>query len=246
MTDHDTPRSSEYEGRHHVVRPGWAWSGLALLVAGSVVAGVGFVLVSVAWIVAGAAVLALGVGAAWFGGLLYDIEGRGASLGDEHRVVPGSTARAEDDVLRREVAEEERELTDVRARQGMRPTWRQPAAGLVLAAAAWLVLTQGAFYDQTPVGRDGTLRVTGFAIVVALPALYLLVVRSSLVPAAVCALGGLGLLTTAVLAEHGTTRSVVSEALCGAVVLLGAAVAAAPALRALRARRGAVSARNAG
>lgn len=245
MTDRDTPRSTEYEGRHHVVRPGWAWSGLALMVAGSVVAGVGFVLVSVAWIVAGAAVLALGVGAAWFGGLLYDIESRGASLGDEHRVVPGSTARAEDDVLRREVAEEERELTDVRARQGIRPTWRQPAAGLMLAAAGWLVLTQGAFYDQTPVGRDGTLRVTGFAIVVALPALYLLV-RSSLVPAAVCALGGLGLLTTAVLAEHGTTRSVVSEALCGAVVLLGAAVAAAPALRALRARRGAVSARNAG
>ncbi len=216
----------DFEGPEHRVRPRFSWGGLVLLILGGVVAGVGFTIISVPWIVAGLVVIVLGAAAALYGGLFYDIEGRGASFDDERRVVPGATATAKAPALQGRVEEEEHALTEMRDRPGVRPGWQKPAAWALLIIAAWLVATQSVFYERTPTGRVGTYRVAAAGLVIALPALYLVLVRGSRLAAGLCALAGLGLVLGGVLADHGHARSAVNEILCGVLVLALAPVAA--------------------
>ena len=209
----------DWRGPEHRVRPPFSWGGLGLMIVGGIVAGVGFAIISTPWIVGGLIVVVLGAASALYGGLFYDIEGHGASLDDEKRVVPGATATAKDPELRHDVEQEEDELSTIRDRPGVRPGLQKPAAWLLLIIAAWLICSQGVFYERTPVGRIGTLRAGGAGLLIALPALYLALVRGSRVAAGLCALAGVGLILGGLLAAHDQTRSMVNEILCGVLVL---------------------------
>lgn len=116
-----------------------------LLILGGVLAGVG-VAVTLVWLIAvGAVVLAAGAFAALKGNLFYDIEGGSLSPNAPQTVSPGATARVDDDEMRTEVAVQEHELARVRTREGVRPTLRKPAAGLLVLLGVWLLFTQGTF-----------------------------------------------------------------------------------------------------
>ncbi len=235
-TDGQGDESPDYDGPRHQVRPRWSWGGLALLVLGGIVGGVGVAVVSVPVIVVGVALLLAGGGAAIYGGLFYDIEAGSGRLSDAKREVPGASAVVVDDELQSDVAREERRLAAMRARPAVRPPLRRPAAGLLLLVAVFLLATQGAFYADDPTGGAGTLRATAAAIVIGLPALYLFLVRASVPASALCLLAGVGLVASALLAEHATDRSQVSELLCGVLVLLALPPCVLPVLR--RARGG--------
>jgi hypothetical protein len=230
--DPDAGDDVSYVGPSHTVRPRWSWSGLALLVLGGVVAGVG-VAITLVWLIAvGAVVLAVGAFAALKGNLFYDIEGVSLSKEGAKTVAPGATALVDDGEMRTEVAEEEHELARIRTREGVRPTLRKPAAGLLVALGAWLVLTQGVWYSESdPSGRDGTYRALAAGLALLLPGTYLLLKRSSVVAAAVCLVAGVGLVLGGLLAGTSDVRGPVNEIICGVLVLLAAPVAALPALK---------------
>lgn len=237
-TDGEADGGDAYGGPSHVVRPRWSWSGLALLIVGGVVAGVGFTIVSVPWIVIGLAVIAAGAGAAAYGGLFYDIEGSGGEVRDGKRVVPGASAKASDPELKADIGREAADLGRERAVPGVRPTFQRPAAYALLAIATWLVVTQGLFYERTPDGRQGTYRAVAAALVIALPGIYLARVAASRAAAAVCALAGAGLVLGGLLLDHSQARSAVNEVLCGVLVLALAPAAAIDSARdRLRVRR---------
>jgi len=235
--DPDDGDDVSYVGPQHVVRPAWSWGGLVLLVLGGAFAGLG-VAVTTVWVIAvGTVVLAAGAFAALRGNLFYDIEGGGLTDGKE-RVAPGASAQVDDDRLRGEVAEEEHDLAQVRARQGVRPSLRKPAAGLLVGVGLWLILTQGVFYSESdPSGRNGTFRALTAGIVLVLPGLHLFLKRSSVVAAAVCLVAGVGLVLGGVLADSPDPRGPVNEVVCGVLVLLAVPLAALPALRGRDARR---------
>lgn len=220
-----------YVGPSHVVRPRWSWAGLALLLIGGVVAGLGVASTVVWLIVVGAVLLAVGAFAAVRGNLFYDIEGSGLSSNNEKRVAPGATAQVDDDDMRSDVAAEEDELAAIRGREGVRPSLRKPAAGLLVLLGAWLIATQGVFYERDPAGRDGTFRALTAGILLVLPGLYLVLKRSSVVAAAICLVAGIGLVVGGVLAAGPDTFGPVNEILCGVLVLLVTPLTALPALR---------------
>lgn len=230
--DPDAGDDVSYVGPSHVVAPRWSWGGLVLLILGSVVAGVG-VAVTLVWLVAvGAVVLGAGAFAALKGNLFYDIEGGSLSRGAEQTVSPGATARVDDDELRTDVAEEAHRLAAIRAREGVRPTLRKPAGGLLVLLGVWLVVTQGTFYSESdPSDRDGTFRALSAGLVLVLSGAYLLLKRSSVVAAAISLVAGVGLVLGGVLADTTDLRGPVNEVLCGVLVLLAAPLAALPALR---------------
>ncbi|VXC57403.1 hypothetical protein [Nocardioides sp. AX2bis] len=229
--DPDAGDDVTYVGPSHVVNPRWSWGGLVLLVLGGVLAGVG-VAVTLVWLIAvGAVVLAAGAFAALRGNLFYDIEGGSLSPNGEKTVSPGATARVDDEEMRTDVAEEEQELARIRAREGVRPTLRRPAAALLVLLGVWLLFTQGTFYvESDPSGRDGTFRALSAGLVLVLPGMYLLLKRSSVVAAAICLVAGVGLVLGGVLADTSDLRGPVNEVICGVLVLLAAPVAALPAL----------------
>ncbi len=233
-TDGRGEESPDYDGPRHQVRPRWSWSGLGLLVLGGIIGGVGVAVVSVPAIVVGALVLLAGAGAAVYGGLFYDIEAGSAPVSDAKREVPGASAVVVDDELQSDVASQERRLAAMRARPAVRPSLRRPAAGVLILVAVFLVVTQGAFYADDPTGRAGTLRATAAAIAIGLPALYLFQVRASLAASALCLLAGVGLVASALLADHATDRSQVSELLCGVLVLAVLPPCVLPVLRRAR------------
>ncbi len=233
-TDGQGDESPDYDGPRHEVRPRWSWSGLALLVLGGIVGGLGVAIVSVPVIVVGVVVLAVGAGAAIYGGLFYDIEAGSASIHDAKREVPGASAVVVDEELQDDVGSQERRLAAMRARPAVRPSLRRPAAALLLLVAVLLLATQGAFYADDPTGGAGTLRATAAAIVIGLPALYLLLVRASIIAAAPVLLAGIGLVASALLADHATAQSQASELVFGLLVLLALPPTVTPVLRRAR------------
>jgi hypothetical protein len=61
--------------RTHTVRPRWTWIALLVMVSGLVLIAVGVIVQSWAWVVPGVVVLAIGGGAALYGGFFYDVQG---------------------------------------------------------------------------------------------------------------------------------------------------------------------------
>jgi hypothetical protein len=90
----------------HTVRPRWTWIALLVMVAGLVLIAVAVIMESWTWAVPGLVVLAVGAGAALYGGFFYDVQG-GASTqlkdvveGNEHEFPGAGTVRPEDEVKR--------------------------------------------------------------------------------------------------------------------------------------------------
>lgn len=218
---------SKYRGPRHRVRPRWVWAALVLMIAGAAVLGWGVIQVSWPWSIAGLVVLGVGGVAALWGGLLYDIHGhsKDAVEGEEH-TVPGPLATAADPGVRRRVAEEDHVLAAERHRPPPKPTLHRLGAVILLAVAAWLLLSQWTLYANTVAGKEGTMRALGAGIVVGLAGLRLHLSSRSLLAVALSALAGVGLVLGALLAAHDRPASMVSELVAGVLVLSAAAPAA--------------------
>jgi hypothetical protein len=90
----------------HTVRPRWTWIALLVMITGLVLIAAAVITGSWRWAVPGLVVLAVGVGAALYGGFFYDVQGgAGAQLkdaveGNEHEFPGAGTVRPEDEVKR--------------------------------------------------------------------------------------------------------------------------------------------------
>lgn len=221
--------------RAHLVRPRRVWSGLALGLLG-----VGlFALWTATWRpaagIAGVALMLLGAGVAWRGGILYDTRGShdphgspGASqeLADlAHNRVHRGTAPGDmviDPRLRAEAAATNRRTAAlIRASEATpRPTFDTAAAALLLGAAIALVAIQGV-YPHTTTGQSNGLRSLLLAVVIALSALRLLVgQRPGRAPSAIAGLCGVVLIARALLVDHDRPVTVGLEIGIGAWVVL--------------------------
>jgi hypothetical protein len=111
-------RTSTHENLH-TVRPRWTWIALVVMIAGLVLIGAGIIAESWVWVVPGLVLLAVGGGAAIYGGFFYDVQG-GASVSSQledvkegnEREFPGagtlrSKAQVEQEVRDRWLSEEE-------------------------------------------------------------------------------------------------------------------------------------------
>jgi len=215
--------------REHLVRPRWVWGGLVLVLVG---AGL-FALWTATWHagvgIAGVVLFLLGAAAAWRGGILYDTHGGRAmtqeldDVRDEHLhrgTAPGDMVT--DERLREEARQTTR-LTEglIRATEtAPRPAFDLLGAGLLLAAAVFLVAMQGV-YPHSQTGQDNALRSLLLAVVIALAALRLLLgQRPGPAPSAIAALCGVALIVGAIVADHDRQATVVLEIVIGAWVLV--------------------------
>ncbi|MFD1949023.1 hypothetical protein [Nocardioides aestuarii] len=189
--------------------------------------GAGIALQSLSVSVAGAVVLVGGGVASLLGGIMYDA-GSGADPADEVEQVrendvhegtyPGETI--DDEAARRDAAET---AHATRARLEAGPVTRPavgPAAGWILfGLAAFVVLSQPWFIDNSAVGRDTALRDGGFAVVVGLVGVW--VANASgrhRVALLVSTVAGLGLVASGLLAEHAWPRTAGLEVAVGVLV----------------------------
>lgn len=216
----------------HTVRPRWSWGGLLGLVVGTCVTGYGVVTMSLTWIIPGVVVLGAGGLAALHGGMFYDVH-RGVTLRRElhdvqtgnTRQAPGPEARVTDEESQADAAGDARRTRRLlRAGPARVPGLRPVGVLLLTVTATWLVLTQGAYYPNTPEGRGDALRDLGLAIVLALAALSLALRGPGLVAVTASGLAGLGLLLAGTVFADASTYATVSETVCGAAACLGAAL----------------------
>ena len=90
----------------HTVRPRWTWIGLAVMIAGLGLIGVGIILVSWTWAIVGLVLLGCGGIAGIYGGFFYDVQGgasastqlRDAVEGTEFEFPDPDTTRSEEEV----------------------------------------------------------------------------------------------------------------------------------------------------
>ena len=93
-------------GRTHTVRPRWTWIGLAAMVVGLVLIGLGISVDSWSWAIPGLVVLGLGAAVALYGGFFYDVQGGASASGQMHDALEGKeyefpgadTKRSEEEV----------------------------------------------------------------------------------------------------------------------------------------------------
>lgn len=101
------------------------------------------------------------------------------------------------------------------------PPWSPAAAGVLLLVGVWLVVGQWMLvYQFTIHGQNNALRDTGFAIVVSLAGLRLLVARRSTPATGIAVVCGVLLVCAGLWASHSTARAQVNELVCGALVLV--------------------------
>lgn len=231
MPDPIPDRQHNLRNTSHLVRPRWVWAALAALLLGLAVVGWGIIITSLAWAVAGVVVTVAGAAAAVRGGLVHDArasfaperELSDAVRGRQHRV-PDTHDRLEDGDARRRAGatgERVRELTasdHLVRRASLAPV----GAVLMLVVCLWLLVAQGAFIPVSTTGHNTALRDLGIAVVVALAAFRLLLAAPSRVATGLCLLGGAALVLFAFVLPHDRTGTVVSDAVSGAAVVLGA------------------------
>ena len=220
---------------HHdpIVRPRRVWAGVTAALVGAAVLGLGITDWMIVPTVTGSAILAAGMVTAVAGGVLYDTHGARpvrAELdevrrGDVHDgTVPGEMLG--DVPQRAEARAASRTTSRVLADRATsaRPAYTRAAAALLLAAAVFVLCSQG-LYAHTPLGQDNAVRDLGLAIVTALAGLRLLVGNH---PgrqwSALAALCGLALLGMAILSPHDRTAATIVEAVAATGVVFAAAL----------------------
>jgi hypothetical protein len=225
----ESDQEREYdESSMHTIRPRWIWIGLACLLLGLATTGVGIMTTSLAVVVPGVVVLALGAASALHGGLYYDTRGQTGGVlksvrEDPHYEEPGPEASSHD-----QEAQERSEEVDETRRRALTASMRTPmpllpvGAVLMLVVCVWLVVTQGSVYPTTSRGQSDGLRDMGVAIVVALGSLRLLVAGRQVWISGVMVLAGACTLVPGLVVAHGTSTVTVSEAMSGALIILGA------------------------
>lgn len=226
------PDAGRLSGPTRTVRPRWVWGGLVALLLGLAAVGWAIIDSSITWTAIGVVVLVVGAVASLRGGLLYDVDttfAPGQEAGEvgagEPHVGPTSRARIHDPAAQaraREVTARTRRLTRATA-SAPRPSSGPIGILVILLVCLWLLVAQWALIPVSTTGRGTGLRDLGVAVVVALAAFRLRAGRSQ-VAVALCLLGGLSLVIFALFAGHDAERTGVNEAICGVLIILGAAL----------------------
>lgn len=226
------PRVSQ-SGRH-LVRPRLVWGGTGTAVLGMLAVGVGMILGSdmLTWV--GAAVLVAGLLTSWRGGVLNDVS-TGAPLdqsvedvrndivhegvSSEAVVVAGTTQRTAAEVTVRK-----RELLEERVAAPF-PSWSPVGILGLLMLALWLLVGQWVLaYPFSVTGQNAALRDLGFAIVIALSALWLRQVGANRFASGLCLLSGFLLVVAGALFPHDAGRVQWNEIISGALVVVSAVI----------------------
>lgn len=243
MTDERTPdRTNDdpephYSGRTHTVHTRWTWASLLVLLAGVVVLGIGVIMLDVVVGVVGGVLLLAGAVGAWRSGLMWDVD-TGSSPADlvsgENETVerPGAGTRQDDDATAEHAEETTHEVRRrLEDRRGTRLNLVPVGALLILAAGAWLALSQWVLYPETPTGRVGTWWAMGGGIVLLLAGLWLVRHGRTLVATAIALATGAVMILVGFFGAHDTQTSAASEIVSGAVAVLGALVSLDPRRR---------------
>ena len=207
-----------------------------MLIAGTVVVGVGVAVASWSWSIVGLVVMALGAGAALRGGILYDARTSGAVQGEirdvvegnvHPGVVPGDTVSTPASRQRSRELDHRREALERATIQAPRPSMVQPAAGLLLLVALFLLVSQWELYPIGLPGQSNATRSLGCAIVLALAGLRIVTAQPDQrlrISSGLAALAGLLLILNGSLAQHDRLATAVAEVVCGALSCVAAAV----------------------
>ena len=225
-----TPRS-EIEGTPGPVRPRWVWTGLVIVLLGLLVVSAGMMDRSVAWIVCGLGLVAVGAPVSLHGGILRDTqrdfrprqEVRDVLEGRAHRAPrsggPLRSPRAQRNSLA--VDAQRRALLGAATRTA-RPNLARPAATVALVVCTWLLIAQWSIYPMSRMGQNNALRDLGVGIAVALAALRVVLAGRRFRASVLMIVGGAALVLFAVLMRHDSHGVAVSELASGILILLSA------------------------
>lgn len=210
------------------VRPPIIWTGVGIALAGMVDTGLMMVLpVHVIWILVGAAIIAAGLGLAWFGGVMGDVHGgagRGStttgvlpgSRSDDPEAIEGATAAT------READEQLGAATDLT---------RAPASPLSIASIGLIVLSFWLTFSPWLFGfslDDGAGQVildqAIAAVVVGLCGLYVHQVGASVVAGGLAALVALAVVADGLFRHTLQTVYDVNQVVVGLLMLAAAGV----------------------
>lgn len=243
MTDERTPdRTNDaaephFSGPTHTVHTRWTWASLLVLLAGVVVLGIGVIVLDLVVSVVGGVLLLAGTVGAWRSGLMWDVD-TGSSPTDlvssESETVerPGASTHQDDEATAEHAEETTHEVRRrLEDRRGTRLNLVPLGALLVLAAGAWLALTQWILYPETPTGRVGTWRAMGGGVVLLLVGLWLVQHGRTLVATAIALVTGAVMILLGIVGAHDTQTGAASEIVSGAVAVLGALVSLDPRRR---------------
>lgn len=193
----------------------------------------GMVEQSLPWIISGLVLLALGAASSLYGGVLHDAHSTFSPRQEAHDVItgrahPGTAADARIESSRAQVtgskADAQRRALLARTRRAPRPNLVPVGAALVLVVCTWLLIAQWSIYPHSQVGQNNAVRDLGVGIVLALGALRVALVGRRPLVTTILLAGGLALVIFALLMPHVSAGIIVSELLCGALVLTGAAL----------------------
>ena len=234
MTSRVGARSGR-RGPERTVRPRAVWAGMILAIAGAGMACMGGVRLSWAWSVAGALLLVIGAGVAWRAGILRDTHSgdprteldQVARGGVRQGTSPGETLSS--DAARRtsRAMDRRRLLLERAAHTAPRPGLVRPAAGLLLLAAVFLLVSQWELYPLELPGQTNAGRALGCAIVIGACGMHVLESgprRPHRVAGASSAVAGLLLLLNGVLADHDARAVAAVETVVGLLICLAGAV----------------------
>lgn len=218
----------QIEGPEHKVRPRWVWAGLALLLIGAVVGGIGVGIDSAPWWIVGLVIFLLGAAMAWRGKLVYDVSSS-LSISETAGDIAEGNARVgrdpKDRAADREIKADARHTTLVKhemlTESYPRPRLTSLGSGLLIGCAAWLAIAQWTVYPESASGNDAGLRDVGVAVVLALAAFALRLPRPEPQAWGLCLLCGAALIVFGVLFSHDRATSTASELVTGILVVLG-------------------------
>jgi hypothetical protein len=229
--ERDLGEDFQHRGRTHAVRPRLVWLGLAGLLAGTVVTGIGVATGSWPLAIGGVVVLGLAGLVAVRGGFFYDIAG-GSSARDvvadvrDDAVIEGPDPRdreASPAVVSRVQSYE------AARRRAVEQPWTPPspvrfAAIVLVLAGAYLVVSQGSAYTDSAEGDVAGQRAAGAGILVLLGAIRVLVAGHSRLGSGLAWVGGAAMLLAGLATTHDASLSQWSEIGSGALVVLAASV----------------------
>ena len=219
-------RTRSHSRREHLVRPRLIWAGVTITLAGVVVVGVGIAMLSLIVTTVGAALLLFGTSTGLAGGVMYDAvrspdlgaELRQARRGDVHEGVRAGDLIQTPEALE-DAARTAEKADSMLASGGYDVPTIGPLAGWIIFAAATLLVFVQPWADTSAVSQGSSLRDTGLAIVAALAGLQIALGGGRhRIAAALGLLTGIGLLLSALLANHTEVAATAGETVAGVLI----------------------------
>jgi hypothetical protein len=216
----------------HSVHPRWVWSGVAVAIAGMVLAGVEMMIGTTTWTLAGAAVIVTGLVVAWRGGIMYSVHANKSLHQEVSEVVHGDVHEGispSDQGHRHATSPDKEPQGHQRVQWPSAPTPTPALAPLgvigLLVLACWLLVGRWIVsYPKTAHGYTNGEYDLAFAIILALSAIWMRQIGPNKVMTGVSGLCGILLITLAFALPHDASGVEWNEVVVGILVVLCARV----------------------